>query len=122
MKVFVAMRPDQPEGWDFSDTVDGELVCMPFDRCGELICDCALTMVGLASGEATTTYTISELPHLNEELLVEAFIDGLAKQGHIDPGTDEGRAVGRDYAIEHIEMAALLPEGGIYRAIHPPAA
>lgn len=122
MKVFVATRPTQPDDGDFSDTVDGELVCMPFDRCGDDSCMCAHTMVGLASGEATTTFTVSYLPHLDESLVVEAFIDGLGKQGHLDPDTDEGRAVGRSYALEHIEMAALLPEGGVYWAMHPPAA
>ncbi len=122
MKVFVATRPSHPEGDDFSDTVDGELVCMPYDRCTNPTCQCGYTMVGLASGEATTTHTIVDLPHLDEALVVEAFLDGLGKQGHIDPDTDEGRALGREYAIEHFEMAALLPEGGIYRSIHPPAA
>lgn len=122
MKVFVATRPAHPDDDDFSRTVDGELVCMPFDRCDSFDCECSHTMVGLASGESTTTHTIVDLPHLDESLVVEAFIDGLGKQGHLDPETDEGRAMGRKYALEHIEIAALLPEGGIYRSIHPPAA
>ena len=121
MKLFVAViEHDQPEGP--SGAVAGELVTMPFDRCNDADCDCGHSMVGLASGETTTTFTVADLPHFTEQDVIDAFTDGLARAGHIDPGSDLGRETARRFAIEHLEMAELLPEGGTYWAMHPPAA
>lgn len=95
---------------------------MPFDRCSDATCDCGHTMVGLASGESTATFTVAELPHFTEQDVIDAFTDGLARAGHIDPASDLGLETAKRFALEHMEMAELLPEGGTYWAMHPPAA
>ena len=121
MKLFVAVIEDDQES-DASGAVAGELVTMPWDRCSDQECDCASTMVGLASGAATATFTVADLPHFTEQAVINAFTDGLARAGHIDPASELGLEAAKRFAIEHLEMAELLPEGGTYWAMHPPAA
>lgn len=113
MKVFVAIRSTDPD--DVFETVEGELVYMPLDRCEDGRCSCKYTMVGLASGGVTTTFTVADLDHLSRDDLLVAFADGLAKAGH-----DLTDAEVAEVVDETTDIAGLLPEGGTYWAMHMP--
>lgn len=67
---------------DYSFTLDGELVtpivaeCSAPDRCG-----CGRGFPGFASSRATTTAVVADRPHLTRELLADAVLAWLERDG-----------------------------------------
>lgn len=119
MKVLVATRETQGErDDDFYFTVDGELVTPVVIACAHGDeCSCRRGFPGLASGRATTTARVAELPEFTLVQLWQALSDSLERQGwlRLFPDPDE-----RDeFVAQHVRTIRLvcdtLPEGSVVR-------
>lgn len=113
MQVFTAARPVRPEPDDIFEALEGELVFMLGCVCSCPDCDAHRSMTGLASGRVTTTFTVTELPHLGVAALRDALRDALLRFGW--PEGDELDDAVRDLTDQHVEMAAEWPTGGLFR-------
>ena len=113
MQVFTARRPVRAEPDDIFEALEGELVFMLGCACSCPDCDAHRSMRGLASGRITTTFTVTELPHLDAARLRDALRDALLRFGW--PDDDELDHTVQHLTEQHIEMAAEWPPGGIFR-------
>lgn len=85
MKVIAATPPPQPaEDGDYFAAVEGELVMFPILQCDGTECGCDRGFVGLASGAATSTATVANLPGMTRTRLRDALFDSLHRRGWID--------------------------------------
>lgn len=112
MKVFVATRDGMGED-DYSHTVDGEMVRLPV-TCDSEECDCGRAMTGIASGGATTTFTVRHLD-LSRSLLRQLLWDTLRDDGWVDEGYPEDREWVEKLVELHIDLADTFPEGTLLR-------
>lgn len=86
MQVLVATNDTQGhENGDYAFTVEGELVLAEVSECASPEqCGCGRGFPGLASGKATTTAMVADLPHLSEADLRQAVADWLDRSGWAD--------------------------------------
>ncbi|MGA9595535.1 MAG: hypothetical protein WBV06_05240 [Acidimicrobiia bacterium] len=112
MKVFVAAGPGaKKRSDDFSWTVDGELVRLPFDRCDCPDCGCDRAMAGLASSKATTTFAVIDNPGLDTRSYVGVFRDAIRRQGFLGDDDDDGWVA--ELAGEQLRLAAGFTPGQV---------
>ena len=108
MKVFVARALAAPEPSDFHHALDGELVMAPLVPCSIPSCGCRRSVVGIASGGATTMFTVAELSLTFTEY-VAALRDGRERQGWWRSPVDDEWLLGE--ALVLARAAATLPSG-----------
>lgn len=105
--LFVATESLEEEG-DFSFTVPGELVHFPPVVCDCPDCGCDGAMAGFVSHKATTSFVVRDLD-IDAAAYAELLFDTLREGGWVAEGSADDRDWVREWAVEHIEMAADLP-------------
>ena len=95
---------------DFAWTVEGELVTVELAECATpSTCGCGRGFVGLASGRATTTAMVVDLPHVSADDLRDVVRDWLDRAGWSDLLDERGAAHELDEIIdEHVENTTLV--------------
>lgn len=107
MKVFVASELTGVPG-DYAWTVPGELVHMPPVVCRRPGCGCTRSMRGFVSQQGTSCFVVRDLdfdPDTYTRLLWETLLE----DDSVAEGSDEDEVWVRDWAREHLELAASLP-------------
>lgn len=107
MKLFVATESLDGKG-DFSFTVPGELVHFPPVVCDCPDCGCDMAMTGFVSHKATTCFVVRDLD-IDATAYAELLFETLREGGWVAEGSAGERDRVREWAVEHIEMAADLP-------------
>jgi hypothetical protein len=124
---------------DFSFTLPGELVRLPYGHCGDEACGCRRAFVGLGSRRATTSALVVDRPELRPldvwNLLVGAALDehpgggagfdswfaGFAALARAAAALPVGAVVGRDPDGLHLRRELdLVLDPGISRRDRPP--
>lgn len=73
---------------DYTWTVDGELVFVPFIDCCDERCGCTRGFAGMTSHRATTTAQVVDRSDLDPEDYHDLLIDGMESQGYVIRGDD----------------------------------
>jgi hypothetical protein len=107
MKVFVATESLGEDG-DFSFTVPGELVHFPPVICDCPDCGCADAMAGFVSHKATTCFVVRDLD-MGANTYVALLYDTLRLAGWVSEESEGDRAWAREWALEHLDIAADFP-------------
>ena len=108
--MLVLTATDELQGTSPCDdafAMEGELVTPVVVDCPDERCGCGRGFTGLASGRATTTATVVDLPGVSESDLREAIFVSLDRGGWIDlleqdDGADETDTADVDASIEEI--------------------
>ncbi len=117
MHVLTATRQsqgDRPD--DFCFTVEGELVRLSFDRCDCPECGCDRSFAGLGSSRATTTALVLDHPAYTRQTYRQAVVDGLTRQGFVDPGDPESVRWAEGLADTQLAIAAFYTAGTVVEA------
>ncbi|CAN5823914.1 hypothetical protein BH23ACT5_BH23ACT5_01070 [soil metagenome] len=108
MKLFVATRAGAELG-DFSKTVEGELVRLPV-TCDDPGCECGRAMTGLASGESTTTFTVTEFD-VSRSMYQELLWATLLRDGWVAEGNGDDQEWVAKLVDLHLDLASSFSEG-----------
>lgn len=113
VRLFVATESPAEAG-DFSFAIPGELVHFAPLVCDCPDCGCDRAMAGFVSHKATTGFMIRDLD-IDADTFADLFFKTLSESGWVAKDSAEDRAWVRDWALEHMAIAASLPIGSPLR-------
>lgn len=112
MRVLIATRQRQGQRPDdYFRAVDGELVRLPTEPCVDDLCRCGNAVIGVASSEATTTFTAADRT-IDPDTYAQVIRESLTRDGAIE-GFDEPTLAA--YTRRHLEIADEAPDGAVMR-------
>jgi hypothetical protein len=112
MKVLVATCLGQGrKAHDVCTTLEGELVVL--HTCANDCFVCRRVLIGLVSGDETTTFMAIDRPELDRAMYREFVRDGLARVGHRQPPDEPDDGWLDELVDEMLETAEFFPTGVI---------
>jgi hypothetical protein len=76
-------------------------------------CGCRRVMIGVDSGQPTTTFAVADRPDLDQDAFRRAIFDSLDREGAVRAGDCGSEAFVAEMAADLAEVAAGLPAGTV---------